>query len=247
MGSYFGNPERRKQSHEPQTLQLPSSHCCHTHLTRQAKRCLLSELLKTTFPVPLQELMFPSSSLQVFHPGGNITSGREDLEQCLQEGLISQCLCRDILMFVQPASLQAQSTRDPGDKQHSAQQRELPWEYQWGLKGNTPAGRFSCSDTGSIWDLPHLLPMNEQLPTDGTQSGSGCEATANTTRAATTVLSCLVLHFRYSTGVSTHRYSSYTAAADTKNIPTSFYTSLARYFPPNTFHLLPTFVKTHYF
>lgn len=163
MGSYFGNPKRRKQCHEPLPLQPPSCHCCHTHLTRQSKRCLLSELLKTTFPVPLQELMFPSSSLQMFHLGGNLPQRREDLEQCLQEGLISQSLCRGILVFVQPASLQAQSTRDPGDKQHSSQHRELPWEYQWGLKGNIPAGRFSCSEMSSIWDLPHPLPMSSCL------------------------------------------------------------------------------------
>lgn len=100
---------------------------------------------KNTSPVPLQELIFPSTSLQVFHAGGSITCWREDLEQCLQEGLVLQHLCTPIPVSVQPASLPAQSPRAPGDPQHvqcSAQPREHPRECQCGWKGNKSQEAF---------------------------------------------------------------------------------------------------------
>lgn len=46
-----------------------------------------------------------------------------------------------------------------------AQHREFPAQgtslgIQHGFTGNTPAGRFPCSEMCRIWDVPQLLPMS---------------------------------------------------------------------------------------
>lgn len=168
----------------------------HACLTWQAKRCLLSELLKNTFSVLF--LVFPSPPLQVFHPGRNNTGSREriwssactrDLSRSVSAHTFS-CLYNSFPPSTENHGSWGQAALAVLRPAQGTALRVSVWvqrEYRGGKVSLLRDGQ------GLVFTTP---PDREPLPSYCAWMGSVCEAAANTGYAAITVLSCLVLHFR---------------------------------------------------